>query len=210
MPNWCYNQITITGKPKAISKLMKQIEVTPSQVNELNPEPTSVSFQKIIPMPKELLEGDKWYQWRINNWGTKWEPNVDDYNYDDNDTLYLSFNTAWSPPTPIIETLSKQHPSLYICHKYYEEGMSFWGDNEIKNGKYEIAEEGEFTTCYAYNKFGLFHHMCYGCMETIEECNENDSFDKELCASCHEKEEEDNQELWEEGSNETTQKKVSV
>lgn len=50
-----------------------------------------------------------WYDWRIANWGTKWnvEKNVDIDNLSDNN-ITLWFSTAWSPPVPLIGSLCEQ------------------------------------------------------------------------------------------------------
>lgn len=49
-----------------------------------------------------------WYDWRIMNWGTKWNSCHDGW-YDDNT---LVFDTAWSAPIPIFNKLKEKFPSL--------------------------------------------------------------------------------------------------
>ena len=36
MPNWVYNTLEIVGKPKALNKMLKQIEVTQREVDNFN------------------------------------------------------------------------------------------------------------------------------------------------------------------------------
>jgi hypothetical protein len=46
----------------------------------------------------------RFYNWRILNWGTKWEADVTQIEYD-GDTLVLSIETAWAPTPPIYDAL---------------------------------------------------------------------------------------------------------
>lgn len=74
-----------------------------------------------------------WYNFNRSKWGTKWDIGVaDKVKYPDTELLEESatelnykFNTAWSPPTPAIEELSRQYPELTIILSYEEEGE--WG-----------------------------------------------------------------------------------
>lgn len=71
------------------------------------------SFEKIIPMPEDIckkkalsirdMDMPNWYDWSIENWGTKWDA------YDI--TLmsnYIEFDTAWNTPLPIFARMSKE------------------------------------------------------------------------------------------------------
>lgn len=46
-----------------------------------------------------------WYDWSIKNWGTKWNAYSFELVGEDENTLNVEFDTAWSPPTPIFEKL---------------------------------------------------------------------------------------------------------
>lgn len=53
-----------------------------------------------------------WYDWNCQNWGTKWEPS-----YVSVDGSMISFDTAWSCPDAILETLSERFPDVhFVCH----------------------------------------------------------------------------------------------
>ncbi len=84
-----------------------------------------------------------WYEWSIENWGTKWQPsNI----YSNNEII--EFETAWSPATPVIEKLSSIFPDVEIEYKYFEPGVSLAGIEKFKNGDcymidvYDYGEEG--------------------------------------------------------------------
>jgi hypothetical protein len=163
--------------------MLKQIEVTKSEeTNSL--EATKFSFAKIIPMPDS--EKDNWYEWRVSNWGTKWNADVQMETTDEweSGSVLVEFNTAWSPATPVITTLSRQHPSLTFYWRYHEESNAYWGNHTIKNGVYLESYEGDFSTCHEYNEFGLMHHECLVCQNWVDECNNSDTRELEACESC--------------------------
>ena len=71
------------------------------------------------------FEGNDWYNFNVREWGTKWDARDVDLLEDDETYLHYKFDTAWSPPTPAIEELSRQYPELEITLSYEEEGE--WG-----------------------------------------------------------------------------------
>lgn len=54
--------------------------------------------------------------WNIEKWGTKW--NAYDIEVSDG---YVQFDTAWGAPHPVVEDLSKMHPSDEILHEWADE-----------------------------------------------------------------------------------------
>lgn len=63
-----------------------------------------------------------WYEWSIANWGTKWGSY--DYAARPRDGLpgSFEFQTAWAPPRPIFEALSKTWPALTFDVEAIDEG----------------------------------------------------------------------------------------
>lgn len=85
-----------------------------------------------------------WYEWSCKNWGTKW--NVDQVSLspaNDGASLQCGFETAWSPPTPVVETLASRFPQVTIIHCYAEEGVGFGAVVRYANGIMEEATEAE-------------------------------------------------------------------
>lgn len=73
---------------------------------------------------------DTWYDWCIENWGTKWDACECKIGDD-----YLEFETAWDAPFPIIEELSRRFPKLTFSHEYADEDLgSNCGQLTFKNG----------------------------------------------------------------------------
>lgn len=138
MPNWCINSLIIEGDAKKIQEL----------VSEAQKGDDARFFQLIKPMPKEL-EGTKspsntpnWYDWRCDNWGTKWEACCIDVVDSGKDYACFNFDTAWSPPIPVYDALTDQ--GLSVTAEYEEPGMEFAGEyRDGENSTWEYEEEEE-------------------------------------------------------------------
>jgi len=70
---------------------------------------------------------DRWYDWRLQNWDTKWDCYDVVVTDDDPDQLEVEFNTAWSPPEAICTELREQYPDLAISWFYDEPGCEIAG-----------------------------------------------------------------------------------
>tara|TARA_A100001515_G_scaffold792_1_gene763 strand:+ start:47 stop:580 length:534 start_codon:yes stop_codon:yes gene_type:complete len=70
---------------------------------------------------------DRWYDWRLQNWDTKWDAYDVVVTDDDPDQLEVEFNTAWSPPEAICSALREQYPDLAISWFYDEPGEEIAG-----------------------------------------------------------------------------------
>lgn len=78
-----------------------------------------------------------WYEWAVQHWGTKWglyevQPTCADFEYRQ---ISYTLLTAWSPPVPVIQAMSKQFPSLMFCLDYFEGGAGFMGSCVYENGQ---------------------------------------------------------------------------
>lgn len=75
-----------------------------------------------------------WYEWCTDKWGTKW----DAYQIDvcrGQGVLTYQFDTAWSPPVPVIDKLALLYPSAQFVHRYFDEGHNFWGVSTYVGGQ---------------------------------------------------------------------------
>ena len=116
MPNYCENILTI--RTKELPDIFKK--------NEGRDE---LDFEKIIPMPKS--EEDNWYHWRTKHWGTKWNAS-ETWIDKQNEQIVISFDTAWAPPIPIVEELSKQYD---LTLEWLEEANELGGIKIFKDQK---------------------------------------------------------------------------
>ena len=107
MPNWCNNHITITGPNKIIDKIekiAKEEKGAGGLLNFFHPMPKGLedttSPSSSAKKPQPMIEGfDNWYDWRVSNWGTKWDVDVYENAVSriDDETVTFGFDSAWSP-----------------------------------------------------------------------------------------------------------------
>lgn len=74
-----------------------------------------------------------WYNWNIENWGTKWNA----YNQPDNRNTdnIIFFQTAWNCPNKVIERLSKMFPDVEFEIAWADENIGYnIGIIKLKNG----------------------------------------------------------------------------
>lgn len=134
MPNHCTNSVVVTSNRVAdIVDSIKSIE-------------TLFDFDLIIPQPEQIKNGGEgWYDWRCENWGTKWNS----YDLDacgEDDTVSYSFFTAWSPPEPVIAALAARFPDAKIVHFFEEAGMCFIGEVVYEGGREVSRFEPEWDS----------------------------------------------------------------
>ena len=89
-------------------------------------------FAHFYPEPNyEEEEVDKksimpaWWNWRVANWGTKCSEGYTEVRENEGNTMHLSFETAWSPPSGVIQKMVEQGFSTELW--YMEQGFDFWG-----------------------------------------------------------------------------------
>ena len=155
MPNHCYQQVEIHGPRFLVRELYGHLtgKADPEFCQVIKPMP----FEQWL-APKTEWKGyfvDGWYDWRLTNWGTKWDVvDVQITNplmiHDDEDqdpssmNASFSFNcwTAWSPPIPVWDKLVEM--GISVDADYQDEGMGFEGryvNGEDKCWEPELEEE---------------------------------------------------------------------
>ena len=69
----------------------------------------------------------RWYDWRIQNWDTKWDAYDVVVTDDDPESVEIEFNTAWSPPEAICNEIREQYPDVSISWFFDEPGCEIAG-----------------------------------------------------------------------------------
>ena len=158
MPNWCDNQITITGPNSVIDKIEKIVKDEDSKnglLNYFHPMPaelrdTTADGSKDKKMIKKYGHSD-WYSWACENWSTKWDIS-EFYGVDrqylteqseGESVITFGFSSAWAPPIGAYEKFLADHEDCSLRAFYYEGGCDFMGiwdnfdDNEYNPSDYK-------------------------------------------------------------------------
>ena len=160
MPNWCNNNISITGPNSVIDKIEK---ITKEEDNKngllqfFNPMPKELegttSPSSSADKPQPMIDGfDCWYDWRVENWGTKWEVcefyGVDrQYHSENNEgesTITFGFDSAWAPPINAYEQFLRDNSDCSLKAWYYEGGCDFMG--EWDNGQDDCYKPSDYKS----------------------------------------------------------------
>jgi len=145
MPNWCDNQITITGPNSVIDKIEEIVNADDTHkntglLNFFKPMPKELegttSPSSSADKPQPMVEGfDNWYDWRVENWSTKWEVcefyGVDRQHLNDSldeSTISFAFSSAWAPPIGAYEQFLADNENCSLKAYYYEGGCDFMGE----------------------------------------------------------------------------------
>lgn len=134
MPNWCTNVLAVSGNDDDLTAFLTALGGT-------DPDKPRLSFNALVPMPAEMNDGDAWYGWRLEHWGTKWDlSDDDDQNVQLTDTdVSWQFDTAWGPPEVWLRTVAQRFPALTFQLAYDEPGMDFSGVLTITDGQEDEA-----------------------------------------------------------------------
>ena len=170
MPNHVTIEMTVSGDREAIMEFAESHFVA-----NTNPDRNAwedecfFEFSTIIPMPacmhgttsptpeadklnarirQKMYGASNWYDWSINNWGTKWGAYDVDANFDRvelDGCAVVRFQTAWSLPEPIFAELADLYPELTFEIRCCEEGGFFAGELTYTGGEVIdnlVGEEG--------------------------------------------------------------------
>lgn len=156
MPNHVQNVLTFSSR-ESLEKVM----------NALKPgwtEEDGFRFEWIVPFPKTKEECPQeyvcedpaaahiqadterpwlnWYEFQCNEWGTKW--NAYEVSFEGNE---LWFQTAWSPPIPVLEKLVNKLPKgigiEYKCSE--EQGPLYCAEGYITDQSFDLNEFDEYS-----------------------------------------------------------------
>jgi hypothetical protein len=169
MPNWCECDLYISGPREELEKFLETVKSEESRFDfdRIIPYPEHFRerdrvFQEWMTKPPEEKTGqlppdgyneDSGFEWHILNWGTKWNARraslceqIEAWDEDEREMLSveLNFDTAWSPPKPIIERASERFPELLFDLRYFEGGMQFNGILICAGGEVTRDETGPY------------------------------------------------------------------
>ena len=191
MPNWCNNYLELThDDPEMITRAQKAF-ADGRLLDEFVPVPKSlhiVAGRVGDPDEQKKLEEDtaknlevhgycNWYDYCVNEWGTKWDVggDGDQARLDGPNHISMNFDSAWAPPTAAMDKFMDLGFKVKLI--YWESGMCFCGLFDENGDDYydytdmsadEIAEtiNSEIDEC-----------MCI--TESIREWEEDNAEDEE-------------------------------
>ena len=149
MPNWCNNSVEIYHEDPAMIERVRTAFNDGRLLAEFIPIPQSLRIVAGCvgdPDEQKKLEEDtarnrevhgygNWYDYCVNEWGTKWDVGADGNPAQDiPGGLMLGFESAWAPPCAAYEKL--QAMGFRITAMYYEPGMAFAGVWDNGNDDY--------------------------------------------------------------------------
>jgi Ferredoxin-like domain in Api92-like protein len=174
MPNWCDCDLYIKGPKDHLEEFLKSVRSEDSlfDFGQLVPYPryyleldqVADAWRKKPPEERTEpcpLDGynQGGYGWCIRHWGTKWnavevQEGKRAKEWRRHDTTFqrvvLHFQTAWSPPLPVIVRASQCCPELVFDLRFFECGAAFQGRLICKHGEVTHDE----TRSYSGNRGG--------------------------------------------------------
>ena len=188
MPNWCNNSVEIYHEDPAMIERVRTAFNDGRLLAEFIPIPQSL---KIVagcvgdPDEQKKLEEDtarnkevhgygNWYDYCVNEWGTKWDVGADGNPAQDiPGGLMLGFESAWAPPCAAYDKLTEQ--GFRIRAMYFEPGMAFAGiwedgiDDFYEYGGLDSAGIAEELPVELDEAFGISEDVAQWEAENAEE-----------------------------------------
>ena len=188
MPNWCWNHLEVSGDEIQLREFVEKSTINIERDDEF-------SFNGTHPMPEDLnitkgtqTQDEKeqamlnkaryghtdWYDWRLDEWGTKWDACESGIDHNDIDYFAVSFDTAWSPPIYWIKNILKDFPDLCFTLEYEEPGMCFGGRLTAQHDKiwddfnWDLDQASECCEGEVNWEHEDFEHQCLICGEETE------------------------------------------
>ena len=153
MPNWCKNRVRVWSgmsdtETEQLNRIKEIFESKDTVFGKIIPSPDWANIPNedgelpvriehkntegeviftTLEFPKSKKGDDRWYQFCVQNWGTKWEA------YDfcttdiEEDSAEFTFNTAWGPPEGIFDKIREDYPDVGISWFYDEPGCEIAG-----------------------------------------------------------------------------------
>jgi len=147
MPNWCMNKLTISHTDSSmVDRFEKAYNL-------------GKACEEFLPLP----EGENWYNWQINNWGTKWDIGADmgtdreEYHglkaTRVGNQVSCSCDSAWSPPVGLYDKLVEL--GYDVKASYWEPGMAFCGIWNDGADNYVEYNDKDMIPVALWNDFGM-------------------------------------------------------
>ena len=210
MPNWCNNSVVLKHEDPAMIERARKAFNGEGLLQEFIPVPQELRDTVSGSMGEDKREAHEaqqkanvekygyanWYDFCVNEWGTKWEIGADGNPAQDiPGGLMLGFDSAWSPPIAAYEKLLEM--GFEIEAMYYESGMAYAGVWD--NGHDDYYEYGGLDSKGIAETLPAELDEAFGISESAAEWEaeqEEENIDIDLdggLSSINEQEEEENE-----------------
>ncbi len=172
MPNWCCNELTFEGNADNIQAFIRSLSINRDSDPSL--QHFEMSFKDIVSEPSNMCPYGStftrdsytdylkdhnlidWFTWRLAHWGCKGD--VYDLELFENG---MSFMTAWSPPTEVIDEIwrrcQESYPNIHMKFSYNECGNLVCGEfgDGVWNHRNPQSYENDCKDCHRYIPYDL-------------------------------------------------------
>ena len=188
MPNWCNNTLELLHEDPAMLERARTAFKEGRLCNEFVPVPESLQIvsgrvgsdeddeqKKLEEQQQANLTAHgyrDWYNFCINEWGTKWDVGGDDLGpaQDIPGGLIMAFDSAWAPPIQFYEKLLDL--GFSVRASYYEPGMAFAGIWE--DGSDDYYDLGDMNSEQVREQLPEHLDEAYGISECMAEYEAED------------------------------------
>lgn len=170
MPNHITNILYLEGPRSDIEQIIGP-----------DSDPEIFSFKFVVPHPVEAdtdVNWD-WYNWHVENWGTKWDAYETIFINNVDTEAELNFQTAWSPPQAWLISAINKFPNVnfklyWLDEDYPNSGQILGSNGKITKNKYYGNDRDaaiEFVKEYFTDTYEMYEKE-YRLDNLIEEINE--------------------------------------
>jgi hypothetical protein len=128
--------------PEKWEQMDREREAFYDRFNSLTP-----AERETVPIPPDGFNSGG-YDWCVENWGTKWNAcrvQIGQRSEWDREVSQdLHFETAWSPPEPVIKRAAEMFPDLTLTLRYFECGCAYNGMLRCEGGEVTFDESGPY------------------------------------------------------------------
>ena len=192
MPNWFYFSVNVSGAKKDVEQFVENVKGS----EKFETEGREFDFNHFIPQPenifRENISGDKkkdldavgvpnWYDWNNQNWGTKWNANVEsafcissvegfpmEYEYE--------LATAWAFPTSVMRKMIEMYPNLDFTIVGEEESDAYGVYIESSTDTFLEEEPQYIDDINGLQVYWSSNDQCWRYMESNEAVEDSDNF----------------------------------
>jgi len=207
MPNWCNNSVEIYHEDPAMIERVRKAFNDGALLQEFIPVPKALQIvagrvgddndPEQIKLHEQTMHNlstygyANWYDWCVNEWGTKWDIGADGNPAQDiPGGLMLGFESAWAPPVGAYEKLTEQ--GFRIRAMYVECGMAFAGVWE--DGQDDFYEYGGLNSEQIAETLPVELDEAFGISESVAEWEaENQEIDLDEGLSAVNEQEQENE-----------------